>query len=247
MHTNDPLEAPRKRRAAQPIAAAARTVRQHPTWPLALAAVLILGALGVFADLAEDVITTDHITVIDQQWALWLHGHGTPWMTRFMLAVSTIHNMGAMSVYTALLGVYLLWRRQRDWLICLLLVFPGGMAINTLAKHLIERPRPLFADPIVTLATFSFPSGHVAASTLFYGFVAAWLISRTHTLGRQLPIAVGALLMVALVATSRMYLGAHFFSDVLAAFFECTAWLGMCVLGMQVICARFGSGSVSSR
>lgn len=221
---------------------AARTVRGHPAWPLTLAGLLILGALGVFADLAEDVVTTDHITVIDQRWAQWLHAHGTSGMTRFMLAISTINNMRAMTLYTVLLGSYLLWKRQRDWLICMLLVIPGGTAINTLVKHLIERPRPLFDDPIVTLATFSFPSGHVAASTLFYGFIAVWFISRMHGLHRKLPIAAAALLMIALVAASRMYLGAHFFSDVLAAFFECVAWLGLCVLGMLAMHPAAGPG-----
>lgn len=217
------------------ITAAARTVRSHPAWPFTLAGLLILAAIGVFADLAEDVVTTDHITVIDQQWAQWLHAHGTPWLTRTMLALSTMHDMLAMSVYTLLLAAFLLWRRQRDWMICLLLVVPGGMAINTLTKHLIGRPRPQFTDPIVTLATFSFPSGHVAASTLFYGFLVSWLISRTHAPGRRLTAVAAALLMVALVATSRMYLGAHFFSDVLAAFFECVAWLGLCLLGKQAM------------
>lgn len=221
---------------------AVRTVRRHPAWPLTLASLLILGALGVFADLAEDVITTDHITVVDQQWAQWLHVHGTPGMIRFMLAVSTIHNMRAITLYTVLLGSYLLWKHQRGWLICMLLVIPGGMAINTFAKHLIERPRPLFDDPIVTLSTFSFPSGHVAASTLFYGFAAVWLISGTHRLHRKLPIAAAALLMVTLVAASRMYLGAHFLSDVLAAFFECIAWLGICVLGKQAMHSASGPG-----
>lgn len=217
-------------------------MRRHPAWPLTLAGLLILGALGVFADLAEDVVTTDHITLVDQQWAQWLHVHGTPLLTRTMLALSTMHDMLAMSVYTLLLVVLLLWKRQRDWMICLLVVVPGGMAINTLTKHLIGRPRPQFTDPIVTLATFSFPSGHVAASTLFYGFIVSWLISHTHAPGRQLAAVAGALLMVILVAASRMYLGAHFLSDVLAAFFESVAWLGMCLLGKQAMQSGTGKG-----
>ena len=204
------------------------------------------GPLGVFADLAEDVVTTDPITVVDQRWAHWLHVHATPLLTRTMLVLSTMHDMPTMSVYTLLLAVVLLWKRQRDWLICLLLVVPGGMAINTLTKHLIGRPRPQFTDPIVTLPTFSFPSGHVAASTLFYGFLVAWLISHTHAPGRQLTAVAGALLMVILVAASRMYLGAHFLSDVLAGFFESIAWLGMCLLGKHAMQSGGGPGQGST-
>jgi undecaprenyl-diphosphatase len=210
----------------------------HPAWPMALAALLIIGAIGIFSDLAEDVHTADHITVVDLQLANWLHAHATPSLTRVMLAVSTLHDPLSMSILTVLLALFLRWRGPRDWLPGLLLVVPGGMLLNTLFKYVFERPRPFFSDPIVTLTSYSFPSGHVAGSTLFYGFVAALLISRTDSLARRAAIIAAALLMICLVAASRMYLGAHFFSDVLAAFFECFAWLGLCLLGMQVVRSR---------
>jgi membrane-associated phospholipid phosphatase len=75
----------------------------------------------------------------------------------------------------------------------------------------------------------------VAGGTLFYGFVVALLIS--HTTSRVLHVAavVVAFLLVVLVAASRMYLGAHFFSDVLAAFFESVAWLGICLVGVHLV------------
>lgn len=230
----DDTRLPRTRRAAS----LGRAVRNHPAWPLALGGLLIAGAIGVFADLAEDVHTADHITIVDLQLANWLHAHAAPQLTRVMLAVSMLHDMVAISLLTVLLALFLRGRGERDWLVSLLLVIPGGMALNTLLKHAFARARPHFIDPIVTLPTYSFPSGHVAGSTLFYGFVAAWLISRTNALAWQVVIVVGALLMVSLVAASRIYLGAHFLSDVVAAFFESFAWLGLCLLGKHVIHAR---------
>ena len=207
-------------------------------WLLALVALLSLGAIGIFVDLAEDVETADHITVVDLLWANWLHAHATPVLTRAMLAVSTLHDMLSMSVLTILLGILLKWRREREWLLGLVLVVPGGILLNTLFKFVFARARPHFIDPIVTLTSYSFPSGHVAGSTLFYGFVAALLISHTHSLARRVAVVIGALLMVTLVAASRMYLGAHFFSDVLAAFFECLAWLGICLVAIHLIRGR---------
>ncbi len=221
--------------------------RNHPAWPLTLAALLIFGAIGVFSDLAEDVQTADHITIVDLQLANWLHAHATASMTRVMLAVSTLHDMLSMSILTVLLAIYLKWRGQRDWLLCLLLVVPGGIVLNTLLKFVFHRVRPHFIDPIVTLTSYSFPSGHVAGSTLFYGFVAALLISHTRSLAGHVVIFIGALLMVILVAASRMYLGAHFFSDVLAAFFESFAWLGLCLLGMHVWRGRAAARRESMR
>jgi membrane-associated phospholipid phosphatase len=213
-------------------------VRNQRAWLLALVAFLSAGAMGVFVDLAEDVETADHITVVDLQWANWLHAHATPALTQMMLAVSTLHDMLSMSVLTILLAIFLKLRHERHWLLGLMLVVPGGMVINTLFKFVFARVRPHFIDPIVTLTSYSFPSGHVAGSTLFYGFVAALLISHTQSLARHIAAVIGALLMVILVAASRMYLGAHFFSDVLAAFFESLAWLGLCLVGIHLIRGR---------
>ncbi len=213
-------------------------VRNQRAWLLALVALLSVGAIGVFVDLAEDVETADHITVVDLQWANWLHAHATPALTQVMLAVSMLHDMLSMSILTILFAIFLKWRRERDWLLGLILVMPGGIVLNTLFKFVFVRARPHFIDPIVTLTSYSFPSGHVAGSTLFYGFVAAWLISHAHSLVRHISIVIGALLMVTLVAASRMYLGAHFFSDVLAAFFESVAWLGLCLVGIHLIRAQ---------
>ena len=103
---------------------------------------------------------------------------------------------------------------------------------------MFERARPHFDDPIVTLATYSFPSGHVAGSTLFYGILAAFLIANARSGARRATIAILALLLVALVAASRMYLGAHYFSDVVAAFVESVAWLALCVTGVNVFSKR---------
>ncbi len=212
-----------------------RTLRNHPGWPLSLVGFLIIGAIGVFADLAEDVHNAERITVIDQHLADWLHAHATPTTTQIMLAVSAFHDIVSMSILTLLLALLLIRWGKRDWLLGLVLVVPGGTVVNTIFKYVFARARPHFIDPIVTLTSYSFPSGHVAGSTLFYGFVAALLISCTHSRARQLAAIMGALLMVTLVAASRMYLGAHFLSDVLAAFFESFAWLGLCLVGLHVI------------
>jgi undecaprenyl-diphosphatase len=67
------------------------------------------------------------------------------------------------------------------------------------------------------------------AATLFYGLLASYLVTRGW---RWLPLA-GAVLMVLLVACSRMYLGVHYLSDVLAAMAEGVAWLAICVTGVS--------------
>jgi membrane-associated phospholipid phosphatase len=208
-------------------------------WHLVAAAFACIALAWIFAAIAEDVATTDYITQVDQRVATALHAAATPLFTRAMLAISWLHAVVPLAIATLALLMFLLWRRQRIWIIALLLALPGGMLVNALMKFAFSRPRPHFDDPLVVLTSYSFPSGHTAGSTLLYGFIAALLISRTRSNGLRVMIAVAALLMIATVASSRIYLGAHFLSDVLAAFFEALAWLVLCGIAAQLLSAHW--------
>jgi membrane-associated phospholipid phosphatase len=214
---------------------------------LTLGALVLLAAAWAFGGIAEDVVHSDPIVALDANLATWLHAHGTPTMTRTMRVVSWLHGIAAIGVLGVLFALFLAWRRQRDWLLVLVLCLPAGMLLNSLLKLAFARVRPHFDDPLVVLSTWSFPSGHVAGATLFYGVLACYLVARSRGRGERIAIVAAAGLMVALVAASRMYLGAHWFSDVLAAFLEGIAWLALCVTGVGVHVrrrsAREGSGA----
>ena len=87
-------------------------------------------------------------------------------------------------------------------------------------------------DPILTLDSFSFPSGHVAGSTVFYALGVCWVFAHAALLRWRLLAVLGAALMVALVAFSRMALGVHYLSDVVAAFAEGVLWVTLCISGV---------------
>lgn len=107
------------------------------------------------------------------------------------------------------------------------------MLLNVLMKYAFRRARPSFEDAILALSTYSFPSGHVAGSTLLYGVVAAMLLAQVATWRWRVMIVLVALAMVVLVALTRLYLGVHYLSDVLAAFAEGVAWLALCLTGVH--------------
>ncbi|MES2972329.1 MAG: phosphatase PAP2 family protein [Pseudomonadota bacterium] len=142
---------------------------------LTAGAVVLIGALWLFAGIAEDVVTGDPLTLVDEWIARWLHRHATPGFTRVMLLVSRLHNPAPISAFTLLLALVLLWKRNWCWLLTVALAVPGGMLLNTLTKLLFRRGRPEFDHPFLTLTTYSFPSGHVAGATLLYGVMAAML------------------------------------------------------------------------
>jgi membrane-associated phospholipid phosphatase len=82
--------------------------------------------------------------------------------------------------------------------------------LNVFLKNLIQRPRPVFEHPFATLGSYSFPSGHTMAATLFYGLMAVFaLIAMRGWRGKTMAVIV-ALLIVRLVAFSRVYLGVHY-------------------------------------
>jgi undecaprenyl-diphosphatase len=129
---------------------------------------------------------------------------------------------------------WVLWRRGAHyWLLALLLSVPGGMLLNVLLKHLYQRARPVFDEPLVSLPTYSFPSGHTVAATLFYGLLAAYTVMTVQRWRTRLLAMAGAVLMVLLVALSRIYLGAHYPTDIVGAVLEGTGWLAFCVTGVS--------------
>jgi membrane-associated phospholipid phosphatase len=196
-------------------------------------ALVLIAASWMFGGIAEDVLTGDPLTIVDQYIAQWFHDHATALVTQCMLVVSNLHGVVAISVYTALLALTLLWKRDWSWLLCLGVAVPGGMLLNELMKYAFHRDRPNLDHPLVSLSSYSFPSGHVAATALLYGVLAAMLISKVNDWRWRVLITFAAITLVVLVALSRLYLGVHYLSDVLAAFAEAVAWLSLCLMGIR--------------
>ncbi len=192
---------------------------------IALGALLLIAAAWLFGAIAEDVVTGDRITQVDVALAQWLHAHASAGLTRWMLLVTDLHSTVAVSVYSAVAGIYFLLTHRRRWLAALAVCMAGGLALNVAMKLAFHRARPVFDQPLLTLTSYSFPSGHVLGGTILYGLIVVWVFARTPKPGWRL-LAIGlAAVAIALVAFTRLYLGVHYLTDVGAAFLEGIAWL----------------------
>jgi len=200
-------------------------------------AVLVMSA-WLFGIIAAQVTASGPVTLVDLQVAHWLHARATPGVTRIVLWFTNWNSVAGVLAMSVLLGYALLRRRLDYWLLGLVIAVPGGVAVNVLMKLAFGRARPVFEQPLVTLDTFSFPSGHASGATLFYGFLACLLASRVRTPGRRAAIGVAAAAMVAAVCFSRLYLGAHYLSDVLAGIAEGLAWLAICMTAVSTLRRR---------
>ena len=207
-------------------------------WHLTLGALLMLVAGWVFGGIADAVAGADTITLIDVDIAHWLHAHANPTLTKFMLLITHMHGVPGIVVMSLLTGIVFVWKKEWYWLLALAVSVGGGMIINVLVKHAFQRARPSFDDPLLLLTTYSFPSGHTAGATLFYGALATYLFYRIRSWRWRMPIVAIAILMVLAVGVSRMYLGVHYLSDVLGAIAESTAWLALSLTTVSALRRR---------
>lgn len=166
---------------------------------------------------------------MDEAVHAWFQSQRNPLVTPLMLAVTHLHSTWGLLVLTALFGLFL-WRRgQADWLLPLVAAVPGGMLLNVGLKHLVQRTRPVVEEPILSLATYSFPSGHAAGAAALYAFLAAWWLSRPRTRGGRAAMFSGAAFMMAWVDLSRVYLGVHYATDVAAGSVVGVLWVLACL------------------
>jgi undecaprenyl-diphosphatase len=185
---------------------------------------VVLVALLLFGVLAQQVLTDGPLARVDRELMRWLVAHRSDAMTHAMLFLSTLHQTRFVLAACALLAAWFAWRRQLGWITTICAV-PLGMLLNVGLKHTFQRARPGSDQALVHLATFSFPSGHAIAATLFYGVLCALLFAHVRSPAARVLGAAACLLVIAAVGFSRMYLAAHFLSDVLAGICVGTAWL----------------------
>ncbi|HEX3140953.1 MAG TPA: phosphatase PAP2 family protein [Rhizobacter sp.] len=213
-----------------------RTPRKIFLLRLALGALVLIAAAWLFGAIAEDVVNHDApLGAIDQDVATWLHAQATSSRTRLMFFVSDLSAPLSVMAMTSVLAIVLLWKRQRSQLLLLVLAVPGGALLNVIMKHLIHRDRPIFEDPIQTLTSYSFPSGHAMGSTVFFGTLAAIAIWQVRDWRLGTLAIIASALLVALICFSRIYLGVHYLSDVIAGFLAGVVWLGACLFAVAAL------------
>lgn len=196
----------------------------------AAAALVFIASAAAFAAIARGVFGGGYITVVDHELAAWIHTQATPAWMRFMTAVSDLHRPRAILAGTAAAALVLLWKQDRAGLLMLLVTVGGGAALNHVLKHGFKRPRPGDEGAWVAATDFSFPSGHVSNATLLYGIVAALIVCGSRSRAVQGAAVLCAAVLVLLVAASRLVLGGHHLSDVLAGATVGLGSLSLCLI-----------------
>ncbi|MEK6281240.1 MAG: phosphatase PAP2 family protein [Acidobacteriota bacterium] len=196
-------------------------------WHLVIGLLVFVAMTIVLAQISDQVMEGEPLTVTDAQLSQWLHAKRTPGQVTAFRYVTSLGSTVVASTLATVVGIFLLWRGQRYWFTTLLISILGGVLLNVFLKTAFQRARPSFDDPIMTFTGYSFPSGHTLTATVLYGCLAALIVANTKHRGVRLLTILIACLLIALVGFSRIYLGAHYLTDVLAAIAEGLAWLSL--------------------
>ena len=191
---------------------------------LLTAALLLTGGVWLFLGIVEDVTSNDPLIQFDQLIYAALQGVRTAWGDRLMVAVTEAG--GAVGTGFLIAGMSLLLAIRRRWRTLGYWLAAIGMAeiFVVLLKYTLGRARP--HNIYTGLAQFSFPSGHATSSIVAYGFL-AFLLARGKSDRGKIAITLLAAAVISLIAFSRLYLGVHWFSDVLAGMSLGLAWVAL--------------------
>jgi undecaprenyl-diphosphatase len=155
-----------------------------------------------------------------------------PWLTSVFSAITQLGNSVPIIVISVVALAVLAWRRRFADMLFLLAAVLGAHLITTWVKLLVARHRPVLDDPLAIGTGFSFPSGHALVSTALYGAIALLIAAPLEPRARRFVLAA-AVALVGLIGFSRLYLGVHYLSDVLAGFAIGLAWLALLSLVLR--------------
>jgi membrane-associated phospholipid phosphatase len=201
--------------------------------PLLGALLVLAGSLWAFGQIVDETFQEGE-TRTDERVAEWLHGRATDPFTDVFRVITTLGNFVTL-LAVSVLAAGLLWRRSRQTdALFVALALLGAQVLSTGMKLGFRRERPFFPDPLAAESTFSFPSGHSLVSLAVYGSIALVLARRLQSPGRRALLFAGTGVLVLAIGFSRMYLGVHFLSDVLAGFAAGLAWLALLYAALEL-------------
>src|SRR5690348_14424774 len=189
------------------------------------------GALAAwaFGGLTQDVTGHDDTALADPHVTAWVVAHRTEWLTSALRVLTWLGSTAVIIPAGVAIGLYFFVRR-RDWrpLALLTAAVAGAVGLWLIIKPLVGRPRPPAAIWIGHYPGAAFPSGHATQSIAFYAMLAI-VLGAGLSVRRRALLWSAAALIVLIVGASRIYLGAHWLTDVLGGYALGASWVAIVV------------------
>ena len=166
---------------------------------------------------------------VDHGVATWFHARLTHTFVAVLRAITEFGSSEWIAIVLSLAVLLFIFKRWWLSLATMVVAVPGGMLLNEFVKLLVHRHRPFVDGWFVDWSGYSFASGHTIGATLLYGQVALFLVPIIKSRRGRVLLFSAATCVVALVGFSRIALGAHYVTDVLAGMVFGTSWLVACL------------------
>ena len=214
-----------------------------------LISIIRLGGLAVaalamwgFATIAQEVWEKETYA-FDTSILLYLRSLHDPLRDRVMLAFTFFGEPNLLLALSVSLGIILWVRKHRSEATTIAVTGAGALGLNILLKQLFARARPQLWERTVDVRFYSFPSGHAMISMVIYGLLG-------YLLGSRFPkqrwwIYSLTVILVAIIGLSRLYLGVHWPTDIIAGYTAGLVWLIACIYSLEVW-KQFRASSVAS-
>jgi membrane-associated phospholipid phosphatase len=190
-------------------------------------------SLNMFFELSEDLMEQERFQ-FDQVITQYVSNIRTEAITEVMKFITFL---GGKTILTLLLIGSLIWlivKRKNYWgAIFYIIAVAGGGLLNLGLKHWFGRIRP--ENSLIVEQGFSYPSGHAMGSLIYYGFLGYLLVRSQRGKSIKVSLSMAFIALILLIGFSRIYLGVHYPSDVLAGFSAGTVWLLLCIGGRESI------------
>jgi len=183
-----------------------------------------LGALLFFAWIAEEMLEGDTAR-FDSAVTSAVHAHSSALLTSVMKALTVLGSSAVMTPLAILTLIFCYMRREFYALKTMAAAFGGALILEFLLKWVFHRPRPVPFFDLPAPASFSFPSGHALFSFCFFVGIASLLSPRLGRLEAKIALWAIAVALILGIGMSRIYLGVHYPSDVLAGYAAGLVWV----------------------
>jgi undecaprenyl-diphosphatase len=216
--------------------------RLRPWWPkdgwqrfvLLLVVVTFTMSLWVFVELADDAPEGDYLALENQILLAFrraddpAHGIGPWWVPEVARDITALGSAVVLTLVTAIVVGGLLLRRRTRTAFLVLAATAGGYALSSTLKDIFGRGRPDVVPHLVEEVSLSFPSGHSMVGSAFYLTLGVLLAQTVARRREKLYFVAAALFFSFLIGLSRVYLGVHYPTDVVAGWAAGTAWALLC-------------------
>jgi undecaprenyl-diphosphatase len=160
---------------------------------------------------------------------------GPQWLSKAMVDITSLGGVTILTVVTILVALYLVSARKPGIAAFLVAAITGGAIVSTLLKLAFARPRPELVAHLVSVDSASFPSGHAMNSAITYLTLAALLARAEEKRAVRIYLMCAAIALTLVIGFSRIYLGVHWPSDVIAGWTVGATWALLCWLAARAL------------